>query len=295
MNANGILTVVFGWVPSFATSVWNWFNGKQDNGLFAWLADNWKGLVLTVAVIALVVDLVVYLIRWRPYRVWISFYRRLHQTARPSDPEVYWERRVPEPVPEPQMQFPQQEPVQPENYQPVQSFVPAEDPAYSVAPETAPYTPTYVPYTAPNPEEPTYAGEAWPQPDPGKVWAQPEQDQTHVPLVYREIPVEPTAWADEEADGYMDPAGYDEAEGYFDEAQPRVRRSSGKRVSGKNVVGGLFRSMTADDEEPPHIRYQAPQPAMDPEEAYHAPYIPPQWQDPGNAGAGAVRRRRSQL
>ena len=287
MNANGILTVVFGWVPSFATSVWNWFSGKQDGGLFAWLAEHWKSLVLAIALIALVVDLAVYLIRWRPYRVWISFFRRLRQPARPSDPEVYWERRVPEPLPEPPIQ--PQEPEPTETYQPVQDNYPEAAPVYGVTPETATYTPpaasSFVPYVSPDPDEPTYTGDAWVQPEP---------EQTYVPLVYRDIPAEPAAWTGEDTAGYGEPEEYDEAEADPGEPQPRVRRSAGKRPAGRNTVGGLIRSMTAGDEEQPHMRYQAPQPAMDSEDAYNAPYIPPQWQDPGNAGTGMVRHRRAQ-
>ena len=105
------LGVIFHWlgglasgsfyVPYKAVKKWSWEVYWLAGGFFSWMAKNWKGFVLTIAVLALIADLVVYLLRWRPYRVWISFFRRLSQPARPSDPEVYWERRVQTPVPEP--------------------------------------------------------------------------------------------------------------------------------------------------------------------------------------------------
>ena len=49
------------------------------------------------------------------------------------------------------------------------------------------------------------------------------------------------------------------------------------------LLGSLRSALNADTEEPSHLRYQAPPPPVAKEEAYGAPYIPPQWQDPNPA------------
>ncbi len=259
MNANSFLTVIFGWVPSFVSSVWNWFSGEKDGGLFGWMANHWKGFVLTVCILAVIVDLVIYLFRWRPYRVWISFFRRMKHPARPSDPEVYWDRRIPEPQPWPQ---------------------PAPEPAVPVQPEDEPQP--YAPgYEAIPPETMTYTP---------VVPQEPATEPANVPLVYRDLP-DQAGW---EEDSQVDYEAYLPEDAWADENRPRTRRSRGKRQPGKRLVGGLLQTMTGDPEEPPHIRYQAPRTAVNQEDAYKAPYIPPQWQEPGSAGTGMPRRRRSQ-
>ena len=276
MNANSILTVVFGWVPSFVSSVWDWFSGKGNSGIFAWFAEHWKAFVLGIAILALVVDLVIYLIRWRPYRVWISFFRRIRHPARPSDPDVYWDRRVPEPQP-----WPQTVPAAADNMMPLSESQPYM-PEYDSIPEE---TQVRIPTAIPEPISQTY---------PAEAWQQPELETSHVPLVYREIPGESQAWSDEAMDEYAVSQAYGGMAMEPDVEVPRTRRSSGKHNPSRSRVGGLFRSMNADTEEQPHIRYQAPQPAVNHEDAYNAPYIPPQWQDPGSAGTGMPRRRRAQ-
>ena len=58
-------------VDQFAAS------GKLKNGsLLVWVGRNWKILAAVLCAAGLVIDFAVYMARWRPFRVWASFFRR---------------------------------------------------------------------------------------------------------------------------------------------------------------------------------------------------------------------------
>ena len=55
----------------------------------------------------------------------------------------------------------------------------------------------------------------------------------------------------------------------------------------------LLTLLTDEDDRVPRIRYEAPMQAGDKREAFHEPYIPPQWKEPGvNASIPRTRHRR---
>jgi len=74
--ANTLFSVLLGWVQSAAAWVWQLFATDGEGGMLGWLMDNWLPLAVLVCVLGLLIDLVVYLIRWQPYRVWRS---RMHR------------------------------------------------------------------------------------------------------------------------------------------------------------------------------------------------------------------------
>lgn len=75
--AGSIFQLLLGWVSTAASWLWSAVSGIGANGWFAWLLDNWLLLVILLCLGGVAVDLVVYLIRWQPYRVWRSFLRRI--------------------------------------------------------------------------------------------------------------------------------------------------------------------------------------------------------------------------
>ncbi len=76
-----VLTIALGWVRGVASSIWQLLGGSEGNGFWAFISDHWKGILIAVCAAGLLIDLAVYLLRWRPDRVWVSFFRRVRRGA----------------------------------------------------------------------------------------------------------------------------------------------------------------------------------------------------------------------
>lgn len=74
--ANSMFSVMLGWVRTAADWLWRAMF-DADDGLLGWIGENWVGLIVALCIIGMAVDAVVHLLRWRPYKVWASFIRRL--------------------------------------------------------------------------------------------------------------------------------------------------------------------------------------------------------------------------
>ncbi len=74
--ANSLFKIMLGWLQTAVSSVWSAFTSENGSSLFNWLGQHW---ILTAAVLCcagLAADLCVYLLRWKPYKVWKSFWTR---------------------------------------------------------------------------------------------------------------------------------------------------------------------------------------------------------------------------
>ena len=93
---------MLGWLRGAVAAVWNALNGGAGNTGIVWAAQHWKTLALALILTGTLIDVIIYLIRWRPDRVWRSFFRRLAGKKRLEPLE---EQRVPETWPEPPEAF----------------------------------------------------------------------------------------------------------------------------------------------------------------------------------------------
>jgi len=68
---NAIVNVMLGWLKALANWVLKLFNlaGSGGNPLL-WLSENWLKLLIVLLVAGVVLDWLVWMIRWRPYWVW---------------------------------------------------------------------------------------------------------------------------------------------------------------------------------------------------------------------------------
>ncbi|MBR2286814.1 MAG: hypothetical protein IJ865_01130 [Clostridia bacterium] len=80
--ANVVFPYVFGWVRTAAASLYGLFTDPNTESALKWVGERWKLLLLVLLAIGTVVDLTVYLFRWRPFEVWASFFRRLTRSRR---------------------------------------------------------------------------------------------------------------------------------------------------------------------------------------------------------------------
>lgn len=86
--AQGLIEVLFSWMKLIALSVWNFFQADMAGGFLSWFAENWKSIALVMIVIGLFVDWLVWMIRWRPYWLWLRkrqiVYEEVPVNARPK-------------------------------------------------------------------------------------------------------------------------------------------------------------------------------------------------------------------
>lgn len=75
--ANTLFSSLLGWLRGAAAWLWSFMNDPQNGGLIVWIADNWLVLIVLLCAACMLVDFIVYMIRWQPYKVWASFFRRL--------------------------------------------------------------------------------------------------------------------------------------------------------------------------------------------------------------------------
>lgn len=75
--ANTLFSSLLGWLRGAAAWLWDFINHPESGGLIVWIADNWLVLIILLCAVCMLVDFIVYLIRWRPYKVWASFFHRL--------------------------------------------------------------------------------------------------------------------------------------------------------------------------------------------------------------------------
>ena len=75
---------LFGWLKSFVQQIWTLISNQKGNNLLSWIGENWKGAFLALCVTGAVIDLLVYLFRWEPVKVWKSYFRRKKTRGRPT-------------------------------------------------------------------------------------------------------------------------------------------------------------------------------------------------------------------
>lgn len=69
--AQKLIEVLLSWMRLVTSWVWNFFQADMAGGFMTWFADNWKHIALVLIIIGLVVDWLIWMIRWRPYWLWL--------------------------------------------------------------------------------------------------------------------------------------------------------------------------------------------------------------------------------
>ena len=70
--SNTIVSGMLSWLRGIANWAINLFNlsGERSLSLLNWFSEHWVGMLITLIVLGLVIDWLVWIIRWRPYWVW---------------------------------------------------------------------------------------------------------------------------------------------------------------------------------------------------------------------------------
>ena len=80
--ANSLFTLMLGWLQSAASALWSALTNEGKGSFFQWIGRSWPVIVVILCVIGLAVDLGVYLLRWRPFKVWKSFFARMRHSKK---------------------------------------------------------------------------------------------------------------------------------------------------------------------------------------------------------------------
>lgn len=86
--ANALFKGLLGWVQGVVSALWQLITSADVSAWLRWLLDNWLPLTLVLCVSGLVIDLLVYIIRWQPYRMWGGFLRRILGVGRDDPPDA---------------------------------------------------------------------------------------------------------------------------------------------------------------------------------------------------------------
>lgn len=95
--SNAVVDVMLSWLKGFANWVLRLFNlaGSVSGSPLTWLSHNWLKLLIFFLVLGIVLDRLIWLIRWRPYWVWFRKERiivnddKLFASAE-LDPDAEW-------------------------------------------------------------------------------------------------------------------------------------------------------------------------------------------------------------
>lgn len=71
-----IYTLLLGWMRGLVDWFWSLYAGTGNTGIWQWIVKNWKIWLVILLVGGLVVDWLMWVVRWRPYRVLFSRFRR---------------------------------------------------------------------------------------------------------------------------------------------------------------------------------------------------------------------------
>lgn len=74
--ANSLFKIMLGWLQGIVSAVWSAFTSEKGNSLFNWIGRNWILIAGALCVVGLAADLCVYIFRWKPFRVWKSFFSK---------------------------------------------------------------------------------------------------------------------------------------------------------------------------------------------------------------------------
>ena len=74
---NFLLNILLGWTQSAANWFVSLFSDTSGHGALSFILQNWKIIAIVLIAAGAVIDFVIWMLRWRPYKVWASKLRRI--------------------------------------------------------------------------------------------------------------------------------------------------------------------------------------------------------------------------
>ena len=105
--ADSLFTLLMGWVRALVSGIWALFSTDQTT-ILEFLGRHWLLIAVVLIAAGLVIDWLVWLVRWQPYHLWAQRVRRLLHLPPPQEDEEEEEHPVrpakkpaPKPAPQP--------------------------------------------------------------------------------------------------------------------------------------------------------------------------------------------------
>jgi len=74
-----LVNALLGWIRLLVEGVWDLIFSNETQQWLQWVADNWLTLVVFLCLCGVVIDYLIWILRWRPYYVWASSMRRMRR------------------------------------------------------------------------------------------------------------------------------------------------------------------------------------------------------------------------
>jgi len=84
--ADSLFNVLMSWVRALVSALWALFSGDRTSVL-EFLSKNWMAIAAAIIIGGLVIDWLVWMIRWQPYRLWARRLRRMLRLDEPDEEE----------------------------------------------------------------------------------------------------------------------------------------------------------------------------------------------------------------
>ena len=81
--ADSLFTVLMGWVRALVSALWSLFS-SDDMTVLGFLGKNWMMIAVVMIAAGLVIDWIIWLLRWQPYHLWAQRARRLLRMEEPE-------------------------------------------------------------------------------------------------------------------------------------------------------------------------------------------------------------------
>lgn len=94
--ASTLFRLMLGWVQRVVSALWGMIVSSDGGGGLEWLLAHWFPLLLFLCAAGAIIDFVIYLLRWQPYRVWRAFLqggRERHAVRRGEEEDPRYQRR----------------------------------------------------------------------------------------------------------------------------------------------------------------------------------------------------------
>ncbi len=84
-----MFSALLGWIQGAVREMWSLVEGGNASSAMQWVLDHWGLLLAGISLAGVTIDLVVYLLRWQPWRVWRSFLAGFRREKEQDEPAKF--------------------------------------------------------------------------------------------------------------------------------------------------------------------------------------------------------------
>ena len=66
-----LIEALLSWIRLMSNWVWDFLQADMGGGFLGWFKGHWRSLALTLIIAGVIIDWLIWMIRWRPYWLWL--------------------------------------------------------------------------------------------------------------------------------------------------------------------------------------------------------------------------------